>query len=94
MNVNGYPLRCPHCGGDSFKRSRLPLGGPGLSFLGFDLNGEDAAVFTCRTCNRIELFGSARTADVDFRGKSSDCNRCGTLIPATVEDCPNCGEPK
>jgi predicted nucleic-acid-binding Zn-ribbon protein len=94
MIVNGYPLRCPHCGGESFKRSRLPMGGPGLSLLGFDLDGEDAVVFTCRTCGRIELFGSARTTEVDLRGEFSDCNRCGTRIPAAITRCPNCSEPK
>ncbi|WP_341406592.1 hypothetical protein [Luteolibacter soli] len=56
--------------------------------------GEDAVVFTCRTCNRIELFGSAHTTEVDLRGKSIDCDRCGTLIPATAGVCPNCGQPK
>jgi len=101
MIVNGYPLRCPHCGGDSFKQSRVELGQRGgLRFSGFDWFEDSMEVFACLKCGRLEWFRRAEHAqDVqvtkpDQTGKDADCSRCGTLIPATDDFCPNCGEQK
>ena len=78
---------CPHCGGESFDRGELP-------FVNRSIFDDDIAVFCCRACGRFELFREARVTRPDVRGKAADCTRCGTLIPATVRDCPNCGESK
>jgi predicted RNA-binding Zn-ribbon protein involved in translation (DUF1610 family) len=97
MIVNGFPLHCPHCGGDSFDRGRLPWrNSSSLSLFGveFELDSDNPSLFTCTTCGRIELFRHARNSDVDLRGKTADCTRCGTLVPADAGVCPNCGEPK
>lgn len=93
MFVNGFPLHCPHCGGDSFERTQVSLDSSRGMFLGLDWTDENVSAFTCLTCGRMEWFRGARISDYDRRG-DADCNRCGTLIPANADVCPNCGEPK
>lgn len=65
-----------------------------MTLSGFDSGLGEGVAFTCQACSRIELFGRARVTEADLRGISSDCNRCGTQIPAEMAQCPNCSEPK
>jgi hypothetical protein len=90
MNVNGFPLRCPHCGGASFQQQQARYITTGLDIL----SPLVAQVFECRKCRRLEWFLEARTNPENHVSPPRDCSRCGTYIPATEASCPNCGELK
>jgi Pentapeptide repeats (8 copies) len=54
--VNGHPLRCPCCGGESFVVGTALLETRGLVFLDLGWLNNAASVLTCKGCSRIEWF--------------------------------------
>ena len=54
--INGKPLTCAHCGGDSFDERQAQLQTTGLSFFNLEWLAKSATVFTCQGCGRLEWF--------------------------------------
>ena len=56
FEVAGYPVRCPHCGGERFVEGRAQLNTAGLTFLNLDWANRSAATLACVACGRLEWF--------------------------------------
>jgi hypothetical protein len=54
--INGIPIRCPICGGESFAIGTALLETRGLVFLELGWLNRGASVLTCKACSRIEWF--------------------------------------
>ncbi|MDD5349370.1 MAG: hypothetical protein PHQ12_04080 [Chthoniobacteraceae bacterium] len=92
MHVNGHPLKCPHCGGVSFRREQAQLNTAGMTFLKLDWLNKSADTFICADCGRIEWFLDARVTG-SSTGEGRDCPHCGYFLSESVAVCPNCGHP-
>lgn len=54
--IAGSTLVCPHCGHTDFAHESVLLNTRGMSFIGLDWANEDANVYICKKCGRIEWF--------------------------------------
>ena len=54
--INGKPLTCAHCGGDSFDERQALLDTAGMAFFKLDWLNKSATVFVCQDCGRLEWF--------------------------------------
>ena len=55
--VEGKPVRCPHCGGETFAEGEALLNTVGMTFLNVDWANKTASTLMCAACSRIEWFG-------------------------------------
>jgi predicted nucleic-acid-binding Zn-ribbon protein len=92
MNVNGYPLKCSHCGGKDFSFRKALLNTTGMTFLDLDWLNKSADVFSCSSCGRLEWFLDATVTEEEGHSPY-DCPRCGFFVSESVAVCPNCGNP-
>ena len=61
FEVNGHPIRCPCCGGESFASGTALLETRGMVLLDLGWMNAEAIVLTCTACSRIEWFRKAPT---------------------------------
>jgi predicted nucleic-acid-binding Zn-ribbon protein len=54
--INGKPLTCAHCGGQSFDERQVLLDTAGMAFFKLDWLNKSANVFVCQECGRLEWF--------------------------------------
>lgn len=54
--IGGQPVRCSHCGGESFDPGSALLNTRGLTFLGIDFANRGANLLICTACTHIEWF--------------------------------------
>jgi DNA-directed RNA polymerase subunit RPC12/RpoP len=55
--VEGRPVRCPHCGHETFAEGEAMLNTVGMTFFGLDWANRTASTLMCAECGRIEWFG-------------------------------------
>jgi len=54
--IPGPPLRCPHCGNDSFERHSILLNTRALTFFNLDFLNRAADAYCCTKCGLIQWF--------------------------------------
>ena len=59
--VEGKPVRCPHCGQETFAEGEALLSTVGMTFIGLDWTNRTASTLMCAHCGRIEWFGQKPT---------------------------------
>jgi len=59
--VEGKPVRCSHCGDDTFAEGSVLLNTVGMTFIGLDWANRTASTLMCAQCGRIEWFGQKPT---------------------------------
>lgn len=66
MEVNGHPLVCPHCKGESFTAAKAQLNTKWMTFFDLDFLNKEASTYICNDCGRVEWFVVAKQVDTDF----------------------------
>jgi predicted nucleic-acid-binding Zn-ribbon protein len=61
FEVEGKPVRCPHCGHDRFAEGEALLNTVGMTALSMDWANRTASTLMCAGCGRIEWFGQKPT---------------------------------
>jgi predicted nucleic-acid-binding Zn-ribbon protein len=56
FSVADKPVRCPHCGGETFEEGSALLNTRGLTFLNLDWANRDATTLVCTECGKVEWF--------------------------------------
>ncbi len=54
--VAGKPVRCGHCAGDRFVKTRTQLHSAGLTFFQLEWLGQSVHVLACDQCSQIQWF--------------------------------------
>lgn len=56
FQVADRPVKCPHCGNDTFTEGAALLNTTVMTFLDLDWANRSASTLTCAQCSRIEWF--------------------------------------
>lgn len=56
FHVADRPVKCPHCGNDTFTEGTALLNTVGMTFFELDWANRSASTLTCAQCGRIEWF--------------------------------------
>ena len=101
VEINGIKLRCKHCDGAEFLRSKVLLNTRGMTFVGLDWLNPSADVHICSTCGFLHWFFGVTEETVEpiedvsrwSSDKSSEsiCLSCGEQIPPLETNCSKCG---
>jgi hypothetical protein len=57
FEIEGKPVRCHHCGNETFAEGEALLNTVGMTFFGLDWANKTASTLMCAACGRIEWFG-------------------------------------
>jgi hypothetical protein len=91
FEIGGHPLRCAHCGHDTFYTRSSLLNTRGLTLLKLDYLDEAAQNYICARCGYIMWFYDLQASGQASPTEPIDCLVCHTLIPASASTCPACG---
>jgi len=89
--ISGKILKCHHCGGENFEKSRAQLNTAVMTFLDLDWLNKSSEIYICSNCGRIEWFTEPMNGVVDDRSEAADCMACDGVIPAGEDKCSSCG---
>ena len=54
--IDGRPVKCPHCGNDLFWTRTTLMNTRGVTFLGFDWANKEAQNYICDRCGYVLWF--------------------------------------
>ena len=60
--IGGRPVRCSHCGNESFAKGSALLNTVGMTLVGLDWADKKASILMCAECGHIEWFVQEPTA--------------------------------
>jgi hypothetical protein len=92
VEICGQPLKCVHCGNDTFHtRNNFLLNIRGMTLLRADAFDDATRNYICARCGHVMWFYDLQADKDTAPAEPVECLACHAIIPPLASACPACG---